>query len=98
MKMAEAKTISIMKSELTIRPDAFNTLVKLKEELEDVIETIEIMNEKQKRLHHRLWLPGLTFRFWDQSQITHYALPITDHPLPITDHALPIMHHEICHT
>ena len=34
-----------MKSELTISPDAFNTLVKLKEELEDVIETIEIMNE-----------------------------------------------------
>ena len=46
MKMAEAKTISIMKSELTISPDAFNTLVKLKEELEDVIETIEIMNDK----------------------------------------------------
>jgi hypothetical protein len=43
--MAEAKTISIMKGELTIRPDAFNTLVKLKEELEDVIETIGIMNE-----------------------------------------------------
>ena len=42
--MAEAKTI--MKGELTISPDAFNTLVKLKEELEDVIETIEIMNDK----------------------------------------------------
>jgi hypothetical protein len=43
--MAEAKTI--MKGELTISPDAFNTLVKLKEELEDVIETIEIMNDKE---------------------------------------------------
>jgi hypothetical protein len=42
--MAEAKTI--MKGELTISPDAFNTLVKLKEELEDVIETIEIMNDR----------------------------------------------------
>ncbi len=42
--MAEAKTI--MKGELTITPDAFNTLVKLKEELEDVIETIEIMNDR----------------------------------------------------
>jgi len=43
--MAEAKTI--MKGELTISPDAFNTLVKLKEELEEVIETIEIMNDKE---------------------------------------------------
>ena len=43
--MAEAKTI--MKGELTISPDAFNTLLKLKEELEDVIETIEIMNDKE---------------------------------------------------
>ena len=43
--MAEAKTI--MKGELTITPDAFNTLVKLKEELEDVIETIEIMNDRE---------------------------------------------------
>ena len=43
--MAEAKTI--MKGELTITPDAFNTLLKLKEELEDVIETIEIMNDKE---------------------------------------------------
>jgi len=43
--MAEAKTI--MKGELTISPDAFNTLVKLKEELEEVIETIEIMNDKK---------------------------------------------------
>ena len=43
--MAEVKTI--MKGELTITPDAFNTLVKLKEELEDVIETIEIMNDKE---------------------------------------------------
>ncbi len=43
--MAEAKTI--MKGELTITPDAFNTLVKLKEELEDVIETIEIVNDKE---------------------------------------------------
>ena len=42
--MAETKTI--MKGELTITPDAFNTLVKLKEELEDVIETIEIMNDR----------------------------------------------------
>ncbi|HJH26733.1 MAG TPA: hypothetical protein C5S37_08165, partial [Methanophagales archaeon] len=42
--MAEAKTI--MKGELTISPDAFNTLVKLKEELEEVIETIEIMNDR----------------------------------------------------
>ena len=72
--MAEAKTT--MKSELTISPDAFNTLVKLKEELENAIETIEIMNEKQKRLQHRLWLPGLTFSFCDRSQITHYALRI----------------------
>ncbi len=43
--MAEAKTT--MKSELIISPDAFNTLVKLKEELEGVIETIEIMNDKE---------------------------------------------------
>ena len=43
--MAGVKTT--MKSELTISPDAFNTLVKLKEELEDVIETIEIMNDKE---------------------------------------------------
>ena len=42
--MAEAKTI--MKGELTISPDAFYTLVKLKEELEEVIETIEIMNDR----------------------------------------------------
>ena len=43
--MAETKTI--MKGELTISPSAFNTLVKLKEEeLEDVIETIEIMNDR----------------------------------------------------
>jgi len=58
--MAEAKTISIMKSELTIRPDAFNTLVKLKEELEDVIETIEIMNEKQNRMR-QTFLQAKTF-------------------------------------
>jgi len=58
--MAEAKTISIMKGELTISPDAFYTLVKLKEELEDVIETIEIMNEKQKRLH-QTFLQAKTF-------------------------------------
>ena len=44
-KMAEAKTI--MKGELTISPDAFYTLVKLKEELEEVIETIEIINDKE---------------------------------------------------
>jgi predicted CopG family antitoxin len=43
--MAETKTI--MKGELTISPDAYNTLVKLKEELEDVIETIEIMNDRE---------------------------------------------------
>jgi len=43
--MTEAKTI--MKGELTISPDAFNTLVKLKEELEEVIETVEIMNDKE---------------------------------------------------
>jgi len=43
--MAGVKTIT--KGELTISPDAFNTLVKLKEELEDVIETIEIMNDKE---------------------------------------------------
>ena len=43
--MAEVKTIT--KGELTISPDAFNTLVKLKEELEEVIETIEIMNDKE---------------------------------------------------
>jgi|LGVF01.1.fsa_nt_gb hypothetical protein len=43
--MAEAKTT--MKCELTISPDAFNTLVKLKVELEDVIETIEIMNDSE---------------------------------------------------
>ncbi len=36
-----------MKGELTITPDAFNTLVKLKEELEEVIETIEIMNDRE---------------------------------------------------
>ena len=56
--MAEAKTT--MKGELTISPDAFNRLVKLKEELEDVIETIEIMNEKQKRLH-QTFLQAKTF-------------------------------------
>lgn len=44
--MAETKTTT-MKSELIISPDAFNTLVKLKEELEDVIETIEIMNDRE---------------------------------------------------
>ncbi|MGB7000827.1 MAG: hypothetical protein WBE22_02250 [Halobacteriota archaeon] len=56
--MVEAKTT--MKSELTISPYAFNTLVKLKDELEDVIETIEIMNEKQKRLH-QTFLQAKTF-------------------------------------
>ena len=49
--MAEAKTT--MKGELTISPDAFNTLVKLKEELEEVIETIEITNETQQITHYR---------------------------------------------
>ena len=43
--MAEIKTT--IKGELTISPDAFNILVKLKEELEDLIETIEIMNDKE---------------------------------------------------
>jgi hypothetical protein len=43
--MAETKTT--MKGGLTISPDAFNTLVKLKEELEEVIETIEIMNDEE---------------------------------------------------
>ncbi|MBN1761701.1 MAG: hypothetical protein JW878_01300 [Methanomicrobia archaeon] len=43
--MAEIKTT--MKGELTLSPDAFNTLVKLKEELEAVIETIEILNDKE---------------------------------------------------
>jgi len=43
--MAEAK--AAMKGELTLSPDAFNTLVKLKEELEVLIETIEIMNDKE---------------------------------------------------
>jgi len=43
--MAETKTT--MSGELTISTDAFNTLVKLKEELEDVIETIEIMNDRE---------------------------------------------------
>ncbi len=42
-----AETKATMKSELTISPSAFNTLVKLKEELEDVIETIEIMNDRE---------------------------------------------------
>ena len=36
-----------MKGELTISPEAFNTLVKLKEELEEVLETIEIINDKE---------------------------------------------------
>ena len=57
-KMAEAKTT--MNGELPISPDAFYTLVKLKDELEDVIETIEIMNEKQKRLH-QTFLQAKTF-------------------------------------
>ena len=56
--MAEAKTT--MRGELTISPDAFYTLVKLKEELEDVIETIEIMNEKQNGLH-QTFLQAKTF-------------------------------------
>ena len=42
-----AETKATMKCELTISPSAFNTLVKLKEELEDVIETIEIMNDRE---------------------------------------------------
>ena len=33
--------------------------------------------EKQKRLHHRLWLPGLTFSFCDRSRITHYEICYT---------------------
>ncbi|HDN68174.1 MAG: hypothetical protein ACXQT6_02500 [Candidatus Methanospirareceae archaeon] len=43
--MAETKTR--MKWKLTISPEVFNTLVKLREELEDVIETIEIMNDRE---------------------------------------------------
>ena len=43
--MGETRTT--MRGELTISTDAFNTLVKLKEELEDVIETIEIMNDRE---------------------------------------------------
>ena len=43
--MAETKTT--MKGELTISPDVFNTLVKLKQELEEIIETIEIMNGRE---------------------------------------------------
>jgi len=35
------------KDELTISSEAFNTLVKLKEELEELIETIEIMNDSE---------------------------------------------------
>jgi hypothetical protein len=42
-----AETRITMRGELTISPGAFNTLVKLKEELEEVIETIEIMNDKE---------------------------------------------------
>jgi len=36
-----------VKNELTISSDLFNALIKLKEELEDVIETIEIMNDEE---------------------------------------------------
>ena len=43
--MGETRTT--MRGELTISTDAFNTLVKLKDELEDVIETIEIMNDRE---------------------------------------------------
>ena len=43
--MVKIKTT--MKDELTISSDAFNTLIKLKEELEEVIETIEIMNDTE---------------------------------------------------
>ncbi len=66
--MAEAKTISIMKGELTISPNPFNTSVKLKEELEDVIETIEIMNETQQITHYL-------------SRITDHGSRITDHEI-----------------
>jgi len=41
------KIKTTMKDELTISSDAFNTLIKLKEELEEVIETIEIMNDTE---------------------------------------------------
>jgi len=36
-----------VKNELTISSDLFNALIKLKVELEDVIETIEIMNDEE---------------------------------------------------
>ena len=42
--MAQTKAV---KNELTISSDLFNALIKLKEELEDVIETIEIMNDEE---------------------------------------------------
>jgi len=68
--MAEAKTISIMKGELTISPDAFYTLVKLKDELEDVIKTIGILNEKEKRLH-QTFLQAKTFT---KNYLPHFLL------------------------
>ncbi len=42
--MAQTKAV---KNELTISSDLFNALIKLKVELEDVIETIEIMNDEE---------------------------------------------------
>ena len=33
--------------ELTISPEAFNTMLKIREELDRIIETIEIMNDKE---------------------------------------------------
>ena len=47
MKNDRNKTLTTMKGELTISPDVFNTLVKLKQELEEIIETIEIMNDRE---------------------------------------------------
>jgi len=36
-----------MISELTITKDVFDTLLKMREELDQIIETIEIMNDKE---------------------------------------------------
>jgi len=36
-----------MMSELTITKDVFDTLLKMREELDQIIETIEIMNDKE---------------------------------------------------
>ena len=50
MKNGRNKTLTTIKGELTITisPEVFNTLVKLKQELEEIIlETIEIMNDRE---------------------------------------------------